>query len=251
MGKLKKLMACAAAILLAASSVFVACSDDDDKTMGPIGINSLRATATSVTLYWTIVPNANCDGYNVSIVEGTRANKGAVVVSQDFDNRTAKGTFTGLKHNTPYVAITKGIPSKTSGFRDAYTYEFEFTTAPLIENITAGEVTYTKLTEEDGEGNEVYEFVGSVTASWKALTGNAGSYTVALYVKDGDTWKLLKNVSVGDLATSSYTFQNIITPGSTFRVGVMPNPKPNQTGGEWYAAGEWQYSPEYTAPAAE
>ncbi len=258
MSKFRKLMA-VAALLFASSSVFVACSDDDESTMGPISINSVQSTSSAVTLYWTIVPNSSCDGYNVTICEGTRANKGSVVLSQDFDNRTATATFSGLKQNTSYVAITKGIPSKSSGFSDAYTYELEFMTAPLVQNITAGTISYRDITTEDSDGNEITETVGTFDATWTALSGNAGTYTIALQKygladptkPEGDdnkkVWSAVTSATISNIATVSYTFKDLIVPETTYRVGLRPNP----SNGDWYAAGEWQYSPEFTSPAAQ
>lgn len=256
MSKFKKLMA-VAAVLFAASSVFVACSDDDGGNMGLVSINSLQTTSTSATLYWTIVPNSNCDGYNVQILEGTRANKGTVVVNQDFENRTAKATFTGLQPNTAYVAITQAIPSASSGFSGADTYELEFMTAPIIQGITAGPVTYTSKTEEDKDGNEVTVYEGTVTASWNALSSNVGSYTVSLFIwqptdpskpasdKNPYTWTVVSSKSVG-ISVSSYTFSKMVKPDNKYRVGVRPTPGK----GDWYPSGEFNYSETFTSPAA-
>lgn len=246
MSKFRKLMAIAT-LLFASSSVFVACSDDDETTMGPISINSVKTTSSSVTLFWTIVSNGSCDGYNVTIVEGTRANKGAVVVSEDFEARTARGTFTGLKQNTSYVAITKGIPSKSSGFSDAYTFELEFMTAPLIQNIVAGPVTFEDVVEKDENGNDVTRTLGTFTATWNALSTNAGTYTVSLQRKntENNTWAVVTNVTINNISTGSYVFEKKLVPDTRYRVGVLPNP--GNIG--WYAAGEWQYSPEFTTSA--
>lgn len=258
MSKFRKLMA-AATLLFAASSVFVACSDDDNSNMGPVGINSLQTTSTSATLVWTIVPNDKCDGYQVSICEGTRANMGAVVVDQTFDNRTARATFTGLQPNTSYVAITKAIPSKSSGFSGADTYEMEFMTAPIVHNVTAGAVSaYTKHTSKDAEGNDVVTYTASVTASWTALTGNATSYTVSIFrwaladeskpegEKNKYQWKAEESKVIDNIATASYTFKDKVVPDSKYRIGVRPNPK----NGDWYPTGETSYSAEFTSPAA-
>lgn len=258
MSKFRKLMAIAA-LLFASSSVFVACSDDDGSIMGPISINSVQTTTSSVTLYWTIVPNSSCDGYNVQICEGTRANKGTVVINEDFDNRTAKATFNNLQPSTSYVAITKGIPSKGSGFDDAYTFEFEFVTAPLIRNIAVGAITYTAVTEEDKDGNEVVKHYGTVSATWTALQDNAASYTVSLFRwaladeskeesdKNKYGWQVVKTSTITDISVGKCTFANEVLPENKYRIGVRPNPGK----GDWYPAGEMQYSADFTSPSAE
>lgn len=115
-------------ICLSVSSwMFVACDDDED-VMGPIAINSCQPTATSVAIVWTLVPNSNCDGYIITLYEGTKANPGTEVEKKEFDFRTCKHTFEGLKPATGYVISTQAIPGKSSGFSSAEMYWKEFTT---------------------------------------------------------------------------------------------------------------------------
>ena len=115
-------------ICLSISSwMFVACDDDED-VMGPIAINSCRPTATSVTVYWTLVPNDNCEGYIITLYEGTKANPGTVVEKIEPGFRDQKYTFEGLKPSTNYVISTQGKPSPSSGFSSAAMYWKEFTT---------------------------------------------------------------------------------------------------------------------------
>lgn len=116
-------------ILSVTSGVFVACSDDENGEMGPVAINSCQYTATTVTPIWTLVPNDNCDGYTVTLYQGTRANLGAIVEQKTFDYRTCQYTFTNLTPSTNYVISTQAIPSATSGFSSAQMYWKEFTTA--------------------------------------------------------------------------------------------------------------------------
>lgn len=125
--KLKRLMMllCLCAV---ASLSFVSCSDDDE-VMGAIAINSCQATDTEVTIYWTLVPNSNCDGYKITLYRGTRANLGEVVEDLTFGYRESVHTFTGLTPSTDYVIRTEGIPSASSGFSSADVYWKEFTTA--------------------------------------------------------------------------------------------------------------------------
>lgn len=115
-------------ICLSVSSwTFVACDDDED-VMGPIAINSCQVTATTATPIWTLVPNSNCDGYIITLYEGTKANPGTKIEEKTFDFRTCQHTFEGLKPSTNYVISTQAIPSKSSGFSGAEMYWKEFTT---------------------------------------------------------------------------------------------------------------------------
>lgn len=125
--KLKYLMLL---MLLSVSSLtFVGCDDGDNTVMGPVAINSCQATSTTCTIYWTLVPNSNCDGYIVTLYAGTRQNLGSQVEQQTFDYRTGQYTFEGLTPSTSYVISTQAIPSASSGFDDAQIYWKEFTTS--------------------------------------------------------------------------------------------------------------------------
>lgn len=127
-------------ICLSVSSwMFVACDDDDADVMGPIAINSCQVTATTVTPIWTLVPNSNCDGYIITLYEGTRANVGTKVEEKTFDFRTCQYTFEGLKPNTNYVISTQAIPGKDSGFSSAEMYWKEFTTDEAEDEAEAEE----------------------------------------------------------------------------------------------------------------
>lgn len=115
--------------LSVSSWTFVSCSDDDDNVMGAVAINSCQYTATTVTPIWTLVPNSNCNGYIVTLYEGTRANVGTLVEQQTLDFRTCTYTFKNLTPSTNYVISTQAIPSATSGFSSAEVYWKEFTTS--------------------------------------------------------------------------------------------------------------------------
>ncbi len=234
MSRFRKLML-TAAVCVASASVFVGCSDDDYPNFGAIGINSLQTTSSSVTIYWTIVPNSNCDGYKIIINEGTRDSKGAEVINQTFDARTANHTFEGLKQNTTYVVTTQAIPSSSSGYSTADIYELQFMTAPLVSGITLGDFTaYNGGT-------------CSATAKWNAVAKeNCGGYTVTLQSKDGDAWKNLSTENIADAATTTTVFSGI-APSATYRVSVSPRTS-NST---WFAKGEATYSNEVTSPAAQ
>lgn len=231
MSKLRKLMALAA-ILFAASSALVSCSDDDAVNFGAIGINSLQATSSKVTLYWTIVSNGSCDGYQITICEGTRDNKGEVVIDETFDARTAYHTFEGLKENTAYVVTTKAIPNKDYGYSGADTYEMAFKTAPLVKDIVLDNITY-----PEGAAK------GSATVSWTPLTDNAGSYNVIVY-EWNDGYIVVANKAVSSIATGSITIDGIIRPGYDYIVAVIANP----SNACWYKNGEYSYSDWVTAP---
>lgn len=114
--------------LLASSWMFVGCSDDDNREMGAVAINSCQFTATTVTPIWTLVPNSNCDGYIVTLYQGTRSNVGSMVEQQTLDHRTCTYTFENLTPSTNYVISTQAIPSASSGFSSAQLYWREFTT---------------------------------------------------------------------------------------------------------------------------
>jgi hypothetical protein len=131
MTKLRKLFAMVG-LLLFSVVTFSSCTDDDDfpqGTMGQIAIHSCQATANSVTFYWTIVSNDNCDGYVITLYKGTRDNLGAQIEEKTFDKYTHNYTFSGLTPNTSYVIKTKGIPSAASGMSDALEYYKEFKTS--------------------------------------------------------------------------------------------------------------------------
>lgn len=263
-------MAMMLGVLLASSSVLVSCSDDDVSTLGAVCTNSLQTTSTTATAYWTIVSNGTVDGYKVVINEGTRESKGAVVVEQNFGPKETTATFTGLKPNTTYVITTQGIPSATSGFTSADTYELQFMTAPLVENIKFGTVTYKTVKEEDKDGNEVETEVGTVTVTWDAIdSNNCGGYTAVLYgytladptkaegeLLDPDdpnsdtneyAWRSITNVGCSSASANSATFTDVITPGIKYYCAV----RPNANNACWYANGEYTKSAEITAPAAQ
>ena len=130
MSKFKKLLSMIG-IVLFSSVMLTACSDDNDfpsDTMGQIAIHSCQSTYNSVTVYWTIVSNDNCDGYTISLYKGTRENLGELVEEKTFDKYTRYYTFSGLSPETSYVVKTQGIPSAASGLSNALEYYKEFTT---------------------------------------------------------------------------------------------------------------------------
>ena len=247
-------------ILFASSSLLVSCSDDDYPNMGAIVVNSLQTTSNSVTAYWTIVSNGSCDGYKVVINEGTRENKGAEVVNQTFKPKEYNYTFTGLNPNTSYVITTQAIPSASSGWSTADTYEMQFMTAPLVSGISFGSVTYYDVEEADKDGNFITYKRGSVTASWNALAANnCGGYTANFDVWQlADTskpeadnnkydWRNVKSETVTSASANSVTFDKLIEEGLTYRVRVRPNP----SNACWYPSGEFTISDDLVAPAAE
>jgi hypothetical protein len=130
MSKLKTLLTIVGMVLIS-SAMLVSCDDDDDfpqGTMGQIAIHSCQTTSTSATIYWTIVSNDKCDGYNIALYKGTRDNLGAVVEEKTFDKYTRSYTFSNLTPSTTYVVKTQGIPSANSGMSGALEYYKEFTT---------------------------------------------------------------------------------------------------------------------------
>lgn len=223
---------------LMSALVFVGCSDDNfpENKFGAIGVNSLQTTSTTATAYWTIVSNGSCDGYKITINEGTRKEKGAEVVNQQIDDcHIGHATFTGLKENTSYVMTTQAIPSASSGRPDAETYEIQFMTAPLVKNITVGAVTYNKG-------------VGTVTASWDGIdVKNCGGYAATLFKVEGETNTVVNTVNITSSTTTSATFANNVEPSTTYIVGVSPRANNSC----WYATGERTYSAQFTSPAAE
>lgn len=260
MSSIRKLVSMAG-VFVAASSLLVGCSDDDypKNVMGAIVVNSLQTTSNSATAYWTIVSNGSTDGYKVVINEGTREAKGAEVVNQTFEPKVYHSTFSGLKENTSYVITTQAIPSKSSGRDKADTYEMQFVTAPLVHNISLGEITYAVVIDYDKEGNEVRYVKGSVNVSWDQIVAtNCGGYTANFegwILKDTSKpesdsnpyqWTNLKSETLTGAASNSVKFANIIDPNTKYRVRVRPNP----SNACWYPQGEFSISSEVTAPAA-
>lgn len=128
MNKLRKAMM-VLGVILAASFSLVSCSDDEPTVMGACSINSCVTTSNSVTLWWTVVPNAKCGGYEIVIYQGTRDNMGAEVdrfVTDD--NKVYNHKFEGLAPSTTYVASSRAIPAAGSGFKDSDVAYLQFTT---------------------------------------------------------------------------------------------------------------------------
>ncbi|MDE7471534.1 MAG: fibronectin type III domain-containing protein [Paramuribaculum sp.] len=244
-------------VLLASSVALVGCSDDDYPNFGAVGINSLQTTTSTVTIYWTIVPNENCDGYKITINEGTRESKGATVIDKTFDARTANATFDGLKANTTYVVTTQAIPSSKSGYSQADTYEMQFMTAPLASGLVVSDFSYKAVL--DWEGNPTGDYVGSAVARWNAIScENCGGYNATLFVCNGCAWAVVQTItnqdtenSDGSIAlganktTATFKDQDKIQPGMKYRLGVTPRP----ANSSWYPAGEITYSNEVTSPS--
>lgn len=246
MSRFRKLVM-AAGLLLMSSSVFVACSDDEQTQLGAFGVNSLQTTSTTATAYWTSMANGNCAGYKVQIIEGTRENKGAVVVEKEFDPYTAHGTFEGLRENSDYVIATQGILAEGSGYSSAEVYEMHFMTAPIVHNIAVSPVTMYDYTynEVDEEGNVIEITVrrGRVTASWDAIQAkNCGGYNVTLF--DGAD-KVVSTKVIASAATNSIVF-DMLMPSTEYYVGVSPRP----SNACWYPSGEMTYLEDnFTTPA--
>jgi len=172
-------------LLFASSSVLVGCSDDDVSTMGAISVNSVQATGTSVNVVWSIVPNDNCKGYEVSILQGSR--DGAVVETKTLDNRTCKATFTGLTPNTKYVIRTKAVPG--GGFSDAELFYREFYTAPNV-NISVSGFEFYEVNGYDNQGNPTVTPYYHVNIAWPAIEQtNCGGYFVGVYKCAKADWK--------------------------------------------------------------
>lgn len=246
--RLKK-VAMAVSLLLTASCMLCGCSDDDfpENRFGAIGINSLQTTSTSVTIYWTVVSNGSCDGYKILINEGTRANKGAEVMNQQFGPKEHHNTFNGLRPNTSYVVTTQAIPSASSGRTEADTYEMEFMTAPLVSGVTVGNITLKDIPVVDANGNLSTKKVGSTKVSWTALTSNCGGYRVTLYGRAAGTtaWSVVSSNTITDPSVNSVDYTDVLTPAWEYRAGVSPRPN----NACWYPSGEETYSSEVTAPA--
>ncbi len=227
---------------LMSALVFVGCSDDNfpENKFGAIGVNSLQTTSTTATAYWTIVSNGSCDGYKITINEGTREQKGAEVVNQQIDDcHIGHATFTGLKENTSYVMTTQAIPSASSGRPDAETYEIQFMTAPIVKNVTYGEISYKVV-----EGVTL----GTMTASWDAIDAkNCGGYAATLFKVDGETSTVVSTVNITTSATTSATFTDCVVPSTKYIIGV----RSRANNACWYSTGEWTYTAEFTSPAAE
>lgn len=128
MNKLRKAMM-ALGVLLVTSIALVSCSDDEPSMMGPCSINSCVTTSNSVTLWWSVVPNAKCAGYEIVIYQGTRDNIGAEVARfVTDDNKVFNHTFENLAPATTYVASSRAIPAANSGFKDSDVAYLQFTT---------------------------------------------------------------------------------------------------------------------------
>ncbi|MDE6263782.1 MAG: fibronectin type III domain-containing protein [Paramuribaculum sp.] len=243
MSKFRKLMAIAT-LLFASSSVFVACSDDDPSTMGPVPVNSVRVTSTSVTVIWSIVPNEKCDGYEVSILQGSR--DGAVVGTQTFDNRTAEATFTGLTPNTRYVAKTQAKPGK--GFSGSEPYYREFTTSPNIDVVVTGFEPY-QVDGFDKDGNPTVTDYVKVSLSWTEIPNtNCGGYGIYLYECAQADWKSsLSAVGSALVSKSNVTSASIekLKPSTTYTIRAYATPSTMCD----YAVGDNCLS-EFTTPAA-
>ncbi|MCI9608446.1 MAG: fibronectin type III domain-containing protein [Muribaculaceae bacterium] len=248
MSKFRKLMAIAA-LLFASSSVFVACSDDDTTTMGPVPVNSVRATGTSVTVIWSIVPNEKCDGYEVTLMQGSR--DGAVIGTQTLDNRTCKATFTGLTPGTEYVVKTQAVPGK--GFSASEPYYREFTTAPIVTPVVSS-LDFYKLNEYDDKGQPVVNDYYKATLTWPAEdVNNCGGYSVTLY---GCTKAELDKATADDPAPVAGTANltkntaNTVTfdklkPSTNFTIQIRTTPNAMCD----YTNGDWNYV-EFSTPAA-
>lgn len=241
MSKFKKLMMIAA-LLLGLSSVFVACSDDDPTTMGPVPVNSVRATGTSVTVIWSIVPNDKCGGYEVSILQGTK--DGAVVATQKLDNRTCKATFDGLTPGTEYVVKTQCVPGK--GFSGAEVYYREFTTAPVVDVQVSTMTAYTAQ-EYDATGQPVVKDYYKVSFTWPAVPkSNCGGYGLRLYQcpkADVGSNDPVDSNQFGKSETTTATFEKLL-PETVYTLAIRTTPNAMCD----YTNGDWNYI-EFTTPA--
>lgn len=226
MSRTRKLMAMLG-LLFASSSVLVGCSDDDVSTMGAVPVNSVLATGTSVDVVWSIVPNDNCKGYEVAILQGSR--DGSVLATKTLDNRTCSATFTGLTPNTKYVIRTQAIPG--GSFSDADIFYREFYTAPNVNISYTGGSTY-EVSGYDSNGDPTTTTYCTANFSWPAIAEtNCGGYFVAIYDCTPSDWttatKAVASVTIskdteGNIATTA-TFDGL-TPGHTYTARAYARP---------------------------
>lgn len=197
MSKFRKLMA-AAALLFVSSSVFVACSDDDGNTFGALPVNSVVVTGTTADIIWSIVPNSNCEGYEVTLLQGSR--DGNVVETKTLDNRTCQVQFTNLTPGTTYVVKTQAIPGK--GYSSAEPYYREFTTAPVMIVSAASYDVYQET--ESFVRDSFYVAPDSILIADTTLVVNGG----IIYHK-GDTIK-----AKGDTIRVKIPYDSLVTYSS-------------------------------------
>ena len=132
MTKLRKLMMLLGIVLVSSLSL-ASCGDDKEFPEGKLGaimINVATPTATGVTVYWTICPTPNVDGYLIEIYQGTPDALGSLVTSYtETNNKGYRHTFENcLTPATTYTLKATGIPSANSGFTSADSGYFQFTT---------------------------------------------------------------------------------------------------------------------------
>ena len=233
-------------VLLASSSVLVGCSDDDDTAYGALPVNSVVVTGTTASVVWSITPNDNCKGYEVSILLGSR--DGSVVASQTFDNRTCQATFSGLKPGTAYVVKTQALPGP--GYNGAEVYYREFNTAPNVAVTVSGFDYYEEenktFNAETGDYDIEYIPRYQVNLSWPAIaTTLCVGYTVAVYDVEVGSWA--SNAKVVGNYSGSATSATIrgLEPGHNYTIGAyaVPNAMCDYANGDVTLSG-------FTTPAA-
>lgn len=225
-------------VLLASSSVLMSCSDDDDGMMGAVPVNSVVATSSTVDVVWSIVPNDNCAGYIVSLLQGSR--DGAVIETKEFDNRTCKGQFTGLQPNTEYCIKTQAKPG--AGFNSADVYYREFTTSPIIDVNIVSYDAY-NVNGYDSDGNPTVTKYYTINMDWPAIAeSNCGGYYVAVFNCKKADWKAnaaktgqvtISKDDHGVIATSASI--KGLESGKTYTIGAYarPNSMCDYTQGDW------------------
>lgn len=211
MNKLRKAMM-SLGVLLVTSFSLVSCSDDDPVPMGQAPVNSCRVTSNSVSIYWSTVPNDNCAGYKVVLYQGTRANLGQEIASNDYDNRTYKASYSGLQSATAYTVAVRCLAGPKSGMTDGDFYYREFVTAPLIA-VTPSEATFyeTDGVTDDGTWGKITR--AKVTVSWpsQAVTSAGGYELVVKLVTVKDGKEVLSNV--GSFSTDKLDVTSTVVDG--------------------------------------
>lgn len=230
MSRFSKLML-SAALCLASASVFVGCSDDDPTTMGPLPVNSCRVTGTTVTVTWSIVPNDNCKGYEVTLYQGA-IGSGQELQKKDIDdNGVCSTSFSGLVQNTKYHVKTKAKPG--NGFTGADEFFREFTTAPdvYMNAVKESDFQFYQVKRYVTDSTYVYDNYYRVNLTWPAIPeSNCGGYTVSIYKCAKADWttgtKAVASVAIGKvegvIATNA-EFEKL-DPDATYTASISARP---------------------------
>lgn len=213
MSRFSKLML-SVAVCLASASVFVGCSDDDPTTMGPLPVNACRTTGTTVTVTWSIVPNDNCKGYEITLYQGALGSGQELQKKDIDDNGVCSTSFSGLVQNTKYYVKTKAKPG--NGFSGADEFFREFMTAPdvYINPVKESNYEFYQVKRYVTEEEYVYDNYYRVNLNWPAIPeSNCGGYTVSIYKCAESAWNA-SLTAVASIAISKV--ENVIATNAVF-----------------------------------